>query len=117
MPIKEKVKNGQKINGAEFPLVYSENDFCFQLLADMVDDKNLAMGLVYPPLSRILQVSTDLAIGLMKFAYKHQLAYHYPEPEEKRKFVESYQYDMTYKSFEPATYDWPDGLNSTECKI
>ncbi|XP_061195599.1 NADP-dependent malic enzyme-like [Saccostrea echinata] len=88
-----------------------------KLLADMVDDKSLAMGLVYPPLSRILQVSTDIAIGLINFAYKHKLAYHYPEPEDKKKFVQSYQYDMSYKSFEPATYDWPDGLNSTECKI
>nr|XP_022291221.1 NADP-dependent malic enzyme-like [Crassostrea virginica] len=88
-----------------------------KLLAEMVDEKNLSTGLVYPPLSKILQVSTDLAIGLINYAYKHQLAYHYPEPEDKEKFVKSYQYDMSYKSFEPATYDWPNGLNSTECKI
>lgn len=94
-----------------------EHDFQFQLLADMVDEKSLSMGLVYPPLSRILQVSTDLAIGLINFAYKHQLAYHYPEPEDKETFVKSYQYDMNYKSFEPATYNWPDGLNSTVCKV
>lgn len=83
----------------------------------MVDEKSLSMGLVYPPLSRILQVSTDLAIGLINYAYKHKLAYHYPEPEDKETFVKSYQYDMNYKSFEPATYNWPDGLNSTVCKV
>lgn len=88
-----------------------------KLLADMVDEKSLSMGLVYPPLSRILQVSTDLAIGLINYAYKHKLAYHYPEPEDKETFVKSYQYDMNYKSFEPATYNWPDGLNSTVCKV
>lgn len=88
-----------------------------KLLAEMVDEKSLSMGLVYPPLSRILQVSTDLAIGLINFSYKHKLAYHYPEPEDKETFVKSYQYDMNYKSFEPATYNWPDGLNSTVCKV
>ncbi|XP_065927261.1 NADP-dependent malic enzyme [Magallana gigas] len=88
-----------------------------KLLVDMVDEKSLSMGLVYPPLSGILKVSTDLAIGLINFAYKHKLAYHYPEPEDKETFVKSYQYDMNYKSFEPATYNWPDGLNSTVCKV
>lgn len=39
-----------------------------------------------------------------------RLAETYPEPDDKEKFVRSFQYQADYESFIPNTYPWP-GMN------
>ena len=81
----------------------------------MVTPEHLAEGRVYPPLQDIREVSTKLATRIVTHAYKHNMAAHYPEPEDKEKFVRSHQYDHQYGTFVPHTYAWPgmpiDGYN------
>jgi len=73
----------------------------------MVTEEHLQEGRVYPPLSMIREVSTRLATEIIVHNYQHGLATFYPEPEDKRAFVEEYQYRCDYDSFVPSTYCWP----------
>lgn len=73
----------------------------------MVTEENLAEGRVYPPLSGIRDISAHLAAKIVEYAYRHEMAAHYPEPEDKLAFVKDYQYRTDYESFIPVTYSWP----------
>ena len=78
-----------------------------QALANLVTKENLAEGRVYPPLADIRKVSTDIAVFLSEYAYRENLAYHFPEPTDKRQFIESHQYNIEYEEYVPPLYDWP----------
>jgi len=78
-----------------------------QALAGMVTDAHLAEGRVYPPLSQVREVSTQIATRIVEYAYRHNMAATYPEPEDKLAFVKAHQYDTDYESFVPETYSWP----------
>lgn len=73
----------------------------------MVTEENLEEGRVYPPLSDIREISATLAANIVEYAYRHGMAAHYPEPEDKVKFVHDHQYKTEYESFIPVTYSWP----------
>lgn len=73
----------------------------------MVSKEHLEQGRVYPPLADIYKVSTDIAVHLAEFAYREDLAHHFPEPKNKRKFIESHQYGIDYEEYIPPLYDWP----------
>ena len=90
----------------------STQHILLQLLAGMVDKASLDKGLVYPPLSQIRHVSTDLAEGLIDFAYRHKLAHLYPEPRDKKEFIKAHQYNTDYQNIMPAMYEWPEGLGN-----
>ncbi|WAR07651.1 MAOX-like protein [Mya arenaria] len=76
-------------------------------LAALVTKENLSEGRVYPPLSDIRDVSTRIAVHLAEFAYRNQLAYHFPEPQDKARFIHSHQYEIDYENYIPPLYDWP----------
>ncbi|KAH3724936.1 hypothetical protein DPMN_050763 [Dreissena polymorpha] len=73
----------------------------------MVTRKHLAEGRVYPPLADIREVSTNIAIHLAEFAYRNRLAFHFPEPADKGKFIRSHQYNIDYETNVPTLYNWP----------
>ena len=79
-----------------------------QLLAAMVTQEHLAEGRVYPPLSMIREVSTKMAVGVIDYAYKHDLAQFHPKPKDVLAHVEKKQYSMDYQSFIPSVYPWPE---------
>ncbi|KAH3724943.1 NADP-dependent malic enzyme-like isoform X1 [Dreissena polymorpha] len=76
-------------------------------LSKMVSREHLAEGRVYPPLADIREVSTNIAIHLAEFAYWNRLAFHFPEPADKGKFIRSHQYNIDYETYVPALYNWP----------
>lgn len=79
-------------------------------LADMVEEKDLAVGRLYPPLSDIRSCSLKIATYIAEHAYKTGIASTYPEPKDKYKFIEDQQYNFEYdsKSAIPETWNWPD---------
>ena len=81
--------------------------YYLQALADLVTQDHLEEGRVYPPLSDIREVSTQIAVRLVEFAYRNSLAYRFPEPQDKEQFIRSHQYDSEYEEYVPALYDWP----------
>lgn len=76
-------------------------------LAACVRDQDLEGGSLYPPLDSVREVSLRIAIGITKYAYAKGLASTYPEPEDKRKWLESQLYNFNYESSMPITWAWP----------
>ncbi|BFZ09401.1 hypothetical protein BsWGS_12440 [Bradybaena similaris] len=77
-------------------------------LAKMVTEEDLSEGRVYPPLSKIRQVSLNLAEDIINFAYSHGLAYRHPRPENIRAYLQEFVFSTDYESFVPPVYPWPD---------
>ncbi|XP_051843249.1 NADP-dependent malic enzyme, mitochondrial isoform X2 [Antechinus flavipes] len=83
---------------------------CYRLtehIAQEVSDEHLSQGRLYPPLSTIRDVSLRIAVKVLEYAYKHNLASWYPEPEDKEAFVRSRVYTPEYDSFVLDSYTWP----------
>ncbi|XP_055295554.1 NADP-dependent malic enzyme isoform X2 [Sitodiplosis mosellana] len=76
-------------------------------LAASVRDEDLEVGSLYPPLDTIREVSLKIAIGITKYAYCKGLASTYPEPDDKRKWLEDQLYNFNYESSMPITWKWP----------
>ncbi|XP_064114945.1 NADP-dependent malic enzyme-like isoform X3 [Macrobrachium nipponense] len=82
-------------------------------LADMVTEKDLSEGRLYPPLSDIRKCSLKIATYIAEHAYKTGIASTYPEPKDKFSFIEEQLYCYNYdgKSAIPETWSWPDLSN------
>ncbi|XP_023595570.1 NADP-dependent malic enzyme, mitochondrial isoform X2 [Trichechus manatus latirostris] len=76
-------------------------------IAQEVSEQHLSQGRLYPPLSTIRDVSLRIAIKVLDYAYKHNLASYYPEPKDKEAFVRSLVYTPDYDSFTVDSYTWP----------
>ncbi|XP_074256471.1 NADP-dependent malic enzyme, mitochondrial isoform X3 [Saimiri boliviensis] len=76
-------------------------------IAQEVSEQHLSQGRLYPPLSTIRDVSLRIAIKVLDYAYKHNLASYYPEPKDKEAFVRSLVYTPDYDSFTLDSYSWP----------
>uniref|UniRef100_A0A0B7BIA1 Malic enzyme n=1 Tax=Arion vulgaris TaxID=1028688 RepID=A0A0B7BIA1_9EUPU len=77
-------------------------------LAKMITEENLSEGRVYPPLTKIREVSMNIAEDLIKYAYDHDLAFRHPRPSDIRSYLQEIIYCTDYESYEPAVYDWPE---------
>jgi malate dehydrogenase (oxaloacetate-decarboxylating)(NADP+) len=67
-------------------------------LAAEVTDADLAQGRIYPPLSRIREVSASIAAAVAKVAYERDLAMH-PPVGSLLDFVKSQMYEPVYQSY------------------
>uniref|UniRef100_A0A8C3RI25 Malic enzyme n=1 Tax=Chelydra serpentina TaxID=8475 RepID=A0A8C3RI25_CHESE len=76
-------------------------------IAEEVTEEHLAEGRLYPPLSTIREVSFKIAVKIVDYAYKNNLASWYPEPEDKEAFVRALIYSTNYESFAIDNYRWP----------
>merc|ERR1712106_385681 len=76
-------------------------------LADMVQDSDIAVGRLYPPLSALREISVKIATKVAIEAYKSGTASTYPEPEDKEAFIRQQLYDYAYDTSLPPRYEWP----------
>ncbi|KAK5609391.1 NADP-dependent malic enzyme, mitochondrial [Crenichthys baileyi] len=89
-----------------------------EVLADLVTEKDLAEGRLYPPLSSIREVSHKLAAKIMDYAYDHKMATLHPEPSDKEAHVRSICYSTDYDDFTVDSYQWPeDCMTVQSCKL
>ncbi|XP_022710304.1 NADP-dependent malic enzyme-like isoform X2 [Varroa jacobsoni] len=65
-------------------------------VAEMVSQADLDEGRVYPPLSKIQEVSFNIAVELAKYFFKTEVATVSPQPKDIEAFIRSKQYDFTY---------------------
>jgi malate dehydrogenase (oxaloacetate-decarboxylating)(NADP+) len=63
-----------------------------------VSDDDLAIGCIFPPLSRIRETSLQIATAVAAVAYEQGLAT-VPEPEDLREFVSETVYEPVYSRF------------------
>ncbi|KAF5298963.1 hypothetical protein FQR65_LT09512 [Abscondita terminalis] len=78
-----------------------------QVLADLVTEDSFKMGSIYPPIKEIRSVSLAIATKICEYAYSKGVASVYPEPKDKRKYVESTLYKFNYTNSLPVSYGWP----------
>uniref|UniRef100_A0AAX7TB92 Malic enzyme n=1 Tax=Astatotilapia calliptera TaxID=8154 RepID=A0AAX7TB92_ASTCA len=89
-----------------------------EALAQLVTEEHLAEGRLYPPLSTIRDVSFKLAVKIMEFAYKHNMATLRPEPSDKGAYIRSLSYSCDYDDFVVDSYRWPeDSMSVQSCKL
>jgi len=62
--------------------------------SSLISDEFLKMGLVYPPIEQIREVSLDIAVGVAEKAYEMGLAT-VPRPDDLRAYIQSIQFDHT----------------------
>ncbi|XP_028281004.1 NADP-dependent malic enzyme [Parambassis ranga] len=89
-----------------------------EALANLVTEKDLAEGRLYPPLSSIRDVSLKLAVKIMEYAYMHNMATFHPEPSDKEAYVHSLCFSTDYDEFVVDSYRWPeDSMRVQSCKL
>ncbi|XP_061574195.1 NADP-dependent malic enzyme [Cololabis saira] len=87
-------------------------------LAELVTEKDLAEGRLYPPLSSIRDVSLKLAGRIMEYAYEHNVATLRPEPADKEAHVRTLAFSTDYDQFAVDSYCWPDHCMAVQsCKL
>jgi len=67
-------------------------------LASEVSEDELAQGSVYPPISRIREVSATIATAVAEVAYRHDLATK-PKPGDILGYIKSLMYEPKYQSY------------------
>lgn len=55
-------------------------------------------------------------LQVVEYVYAKGMAFRYPEPVDKNRFVRATVWDTSYDSFLPDTYDWPDVSFSPKAK-
>ncbi|XP_054726348.1 NADP-dependent malic enzyme-like isoform X2 [Anastrepha obliqua] len=81
-----------------------------QKLSCMVQDEDLAIGSLYPPLEKITACSVEIAVAIVEYAYKEGLATVFPEPEKKCEFIKTQMYNVNYTPAVPEVYSWCNKL-------
>ncbi|CAF4409485.1 unnamed protein product [Rotaria sp. Silwood2] len=76
-------------------------------LSDLVTEEDLAIGLVYPSIEKIRDVSRSIAVKLADYAFDNNLASLYPKPNDMDEFIKSNQYTAEYHEILPRQWDWP----------
>lgn len=64
-------------------------------LANLIKDEDLADGTLYPPLTRIREISLEIAVSVAERAFADGLAGIEP-PDDLKAFIASYMYDPSY---------------------
>ncbi|KAK4475751.1 hypothetical protein MN116_001012 [Schistosoma mekongi] len=75
-------------------------------LSELVTDDDLHQGGVLPSITRLPTISKEVSCAIMEQAYKDNIAYYTPEPQNKMEFIESHFYDHRYINFTPDQYVW-----------
>uniref|UniRef100_A0A5F5PR20 Malic enzyme n=2 Tax=Equus TaxID=9789 RepID=A0A5F5PR20_HORSE len=81
-------------------------------LTSQLTDKELAQGRLYPPLANIQEVSINIAIKVTEYLYANKMAFRYPEPEDKAKYIRERIWRSEYDSLLPDVYEWPESASS-----
>ncbi|XP_001364393.1 NAD-dependent malic enzyme, mitochondrial isoform X1 [Monodelphis domestica] len=81
-------------------------------LTEQLTEEDISQGRLYPRLSSIQEVSTNIAVRVTNYLYANKMAFRYPEPEDKSSFVRSRMWKCNYDSLLPDVYEWPDFAES-----
>merc|ERR1712212_571563 len=76
-------------------------------LADLVGEEDIAVGRLYPHLTKVREISIKIAVKVASEAYREGLASTYPEPENIEEFIRAQLYDYNYNTALPSRYAWP----------
>ncbi|XP_037910924.1 NADP-dependent malic enzyme isoform X2 [Hermetia illucens] len=72
--------------------------FSAERLAKLCSEEDLEKGSLYPPLTTIRNCSIEIAIAIVEYAWKNNLATVHPKPDDLEAFVKSQVYNLNYPS-------------------
>uniref|UniRef100_A0A095AIE3 NADP-dependent malic enzyme n=1 Tax=Schistosoma haematobium TaxID=6185 RepID=A0A095AIE3_SCHHA len=78
-----------------------------ECLADQVDEKDLDVGRVFPPLRDIRNVSLAIAVHVAKYAYSKGICHYEPQPKDIELYLSQKMYDPNYLPVMPDNYYHP----------
>ena len=67
-------------------------------LAELVTEEDYTVGCIYPPLTKIREVSARIAIAVADVVYKRNLATN-PKPDDLSTHVRSLMFEPVYKNY------------------
>jgi malate dehydrogenase (oxaloacetate-decarboxylating)(NADP+) len=68
-------------------------------LDEQVSEEDFMLGRIYPSLSRIREVSVNIALAIAKVAFARGLTAAIPEPADLHSHIKSKMYDPTYQEY------------------
>jgi malate dehydrogenase (oxaloacetate-decarboxylating)(NADP+) len=69
-----------------------------RILAQQVTDADLSQGCIYPPLNKIKEISTRIAMAVARLAFEKDLA-HIPEPADLKALIKANMWEPIYPNF------------------
>ncbi|CAH8619209.1 unnamed protein product [Heterobilharzia americana] len=84
-----------------------------ECLAEQVNEHDLQVGRVFPPLKSIRNVSLAIAVRVAQYAYSKGVCHHEPQPKDIQSYLSQKMYDPNYIPVIPEVYDWPSGTIDT----
>jgi malate dehydrogenase (oxaloacetate-decarboxylating)(NADP+) len=69
-----------------------------KILADQVTDADLSQGCIYPPLSKIKEISARIAMAVARLAFEKDLA-DMPRPNDMRALIKTNMWEPIYPNF------------------
>ncbi|CAH8608991.1 unnamed protein product [Heterobilharzia americana] len=75
-------------------------------LSELVTNEDLSKGSVYPSIANLAMVSKEMSCAIIEQAFKDNIAYYAPEPQNKMQFIDAHYYDHKYIDFTPDQYVW-----------
>lgn len=78
-----------------------------EALSEIVSQKDLDIGSLYPPLAEIQNCSVKIAKKIVDHAYSVGKAAVLPQPTDVEAFIRAQMYDVGYADAIPPVYNWP----------
>ncbi|KRY21082.1 NADP-dependent malic enzyme, mitochondrial [Trichinella patagoniensis] len=77
-----------------------------QVLSNLVTEKHMEEGRVYPPLNVVREISVKIAAAVAEQCYKSGEAACFPKPDDMEAFIRSKVYSYEYDSYVPDMYEF-----------
>ncbi|GJQ80054.1 hypothetical protein Trydic_g19341 [Trypoxylus dichotomus] len=77
-------------------------------VCDCTTDEDLKVGSLYPPLSKIQDVSANLAVKMLEYGLEKGICTIYPKPKDMMAYVKSRLYKFDYEDQLPRQWNYPE---------
>ncbi|KAI4455927.1 malic enzyme-related [Holotrichia oblita] len=77
-------------------------------VSDLVTDEDIRAGSIYPPMSKVREISDNIALKMLEHGISKKLCSLYPLPKDLKQFIRAHQYDLNYEKHLPARWSYPD---------
>ncbi|KRX27553.1 NADP-dependent malic enzyme, mitochondrial [Trichinella nelsoni] len=77
-----------------------------QVLSNLVTEKHMEEGRVYPPLNVVREISVKIAAAVAEQCYESGEAACFPKPDDMEAFIRSKVYSYEYDSYVPDMYEF-----------